>query len=85
MSTGQIVTVDERQPGTTYIGFPPACAVLPDGRRLRLGDTVTGSYRSHDDVRGVVIGWNAQEFVVVYGNGSIELGPENILTIEVAR
>ena len=44
--TAQIVTVDERQPGTTYIGFPPACAVLPDGRQIRLGYIVPTGVRT---------------------------------------
>ncbi|MGX6604832.1 hypothetical protein ACWKSP_22290 [Micromonosporaceae bacterium Da 78-11] len=89
MSGNRIVTVDERQPGTTYIGIPPAAAVLPDGRRLRVGYTVTGSYWGHDDVRGPVIGWNPDVVVVAVsdsvGATSIELGPENILTIEENR
>lgn len=83
MSAGQIVTVDESQPGSTYVGFPPAVAVLPDGRRIRRGDVVTGSYWREGDVRGVVIGWNPDVFVVAPADSSsIELGPENILTIE---
>ncbi len=80
--TAQITTVDESQPGTTYVGPSPAVAVLPDGRTLRLGYIVTGSYWAHDDVRGVVIGWDSEEFVVDIGGTSIELGPRNILTIE---
>lgn len=84
--TAQIVTVDESQPGTTYIGFPPAVAVLPDGRRIRLGYIVTGSYWGPNDVRGPVIGWNSDHVVIEakdsMGVCSLELGPENILTIE---
>ena len=83
--TAQIKTVDERQPGTTYIGFPPACAVLPDGREIRLGYIVTGSYWAENDVRGRVIGWGPELFVVDIGSSSIELGPDNIITIEEAR
>ncbi len=86
MSANQILAEDESQPGTTSIGFPPASAVLPDGRRICLGDIVTGSYWGHDDVRGQVIGWNPDHVVVAaadsMGPCSLELGPENILTIE---
>lgn len=81
-----IVTADEGRPGTRYFGNRPASAVLPDGRRLRLGYVVTGSYWGHNDVRGVVIGWTPHVLVVdIGGPAAIELGPENILTIEESR
>ncbi len=85
MSANRIVTLDESKPNTTYIGIPPACAVLPDGRRLRVGYSVTGSYWGHDDVRGHVIGWNSDHVVVSavdsVGVCALDLGPDNILTI----
>jgi hypothetical protein len=84
--SGPIVTVDESQPNTRYLNGNPARAVLPDGRVVRLGYTVTGSYWKHDDVRGVVVGWNRDRFVVDIGApSSIELGPAHILTIEEVR
>nr|WP_221374463.1 hypothetical protein [Actinoplanes polyasparticus] len=60
--------------------------VLPDGRRIFIGDTVTGSYWAHNDVRGTVIGWTAGVFTVdIEAASSIELRPENILTVEAAQ
>ncbi len=86
MSAGQIVTEYEDRPGTVYITQRPAVAVLPDGRRIRLGYQVTGSYWRENDVRGAVIGWNSEVFVVdIGGPTSIELGPQHILAIEAVR
>lgn len=85
MSADQIVTEYEVDPNTMHIGQRPAVAVLPDGRRLRAGDVVTGSYARPDDVRGPVIGWGPELLVVGWDSGSIELGPQDILTIEAAR
>ncbi len=85
MSAGLIVTRDEGQPGVEYIGFRPAVGILPDGREIRRGYWVTGSYWREDDVCGHVIGWDAETFKVAWDGGSIELGPENILTIEAVR
>lgn len=86
MSADRIMTQYEDQPGTTYIGQRPAVAILPDGRRIRLGYRVTGSYWHENDVRGVVIGWSPERFVVdAGGSSSIELRPQDILTIEEFR
>ncbi|HEY6117222.1 MAG TPA: hypothetical protein VI172_14820 [Candidatus Dormibacteraeota bacterium] len=85
MSADRIVTEYEGDPGAVYITQRPAVAVLPDGRRLRLGDVVTGSYARHNDVHGPVIGWGSELLVVGWNNGSIELGPEDVLTIGAAR
>lgn len=85
MSAAGIVTESQGRPGDVYVpGFPPSVAVLPDGRRIRLGGIVTGSYTRHNDIRGRVIGWTS-EVVVVAPDGpgsSFELGPEDILSIE---
>jgi hypothetical protein len=85
VSAGQIVTEYEDRPGTVYQTQRPAVAILPDGRRIRLGDRVTGSYTRENDVYGAVIGWDAELFVISFGSGSIELRPQDILTIEAAR
>ncbi len=86
MSDNRIVTRYEDKPNTNYIGQRPAVGILPDGRHIRLGDIVTGSYWAQNDVRGPVIGWTPDHFVVAasdsVGACSLELGPENILTIE---
>lgn len=85
MSADRIVTEYQDKPNTTYIGQRPAVAVLPDGRRLRVGDTVTGSYARDNDVLGPVIGWNPDELVIGWHSGSIELRPQDILTIRSQR
>jgi hypothetical protein len=89
VSENRIVTRYEDQPGTTYIGQRPAVGILPDGREIRIGYRVTGSYWRDNDVEGVVIGWNPDHVVVEatdsMGGCSLELGPENILTIEATR
>ncbi len=84
MSAGQIVTEYEDQPGTVYITQRPAVAVLPDGRRIRLGYRVIGSYARHNDVDGAVIGWGDELIVVTTADGgSVELRPQDIITVEV--
>ena len=85
MSIGQIVTEYEDQPGTIYLTQRPAVAVLPDGRRIRPGYRVTGSYARENDVHGAVIGWDVEQVVITWDSGSIKLGPQDILTIEEVR
>lgn len=85
VSTEQIVTQCEGEPHTVYIGQPPAVAILPDGRHIRLNYRVTGSYARHNDVHGPVIGWDKELVVIGWDQGSIELRPQDILTIEEVR
>ncbi len=83
--TALIVTENAPSPNEISVsGFNSAVAVLPGGRRLRQGSLVTGTYAVHNDVRGYVLGWDAEDIQVTHGSGLVELGPENILTIEEA-
>ena len=86
VSVDSIVTEYEDRPNTVYITQRPATAVLPDGRRIRLGDVVTGLLWGRDPVCGAVIGWDSECFVINPGDAaSLELAPQEILTIEAAR
>lgn len=83
MSAGRIATEYEGNPNTMYITGRPAVGVLPDGRRLRLGCIVTGSFSGASSIRGAVIGWGPDYVVINPGDSSsIELRPQELLTIE---
>lgn len=56
-----------------------AVKTLPDGRTVRLGDTVTGSYWQTRDVVGPVVGWKTgSTHIQAAGHGFIDLPDENV-------